>query len=63
MRKLPETTLFSSTEPEGISMREPWLATMMTVPFNDTFLPIVTSPEIVRWSSSKRSGMPWKRSE
>jgi hypothetical protein len=31
-RIFPEMTLFSKMDPEGISILEPWLATIMTVP-------------------------------
>ena len=33
IRRFPETILFSSTAPAGISIRSPWLAMMMTVPW------------------------------
>lgn len=39
----------------------PWLATMMTVPLSFTFLPMTTSPSMVKWSSSRISGIPRKR--
>lgn len=40
MRRFPETILFSSMAPAGISIRSPWLAMMMTVPWiNKTFGP------------------------
>lgn len=35
MRRLPETILFSSMEPAGMSIRSPWLAMMMTVPLEE----------------------------
>lgn len=33
MRRLPDTILFSSTAPDGISILSPWLAMMITVPW------------------------------
>jgi len=32
MRRFPDTILFSSMDPAGMSIRSPWLAMMMTVP-------------------------------
>ena len=32
IRRLPDTILFSSWEPAGMSIRSPWLAIMITVP-------------------------------
>ena len=43
--------------PSGMSIRSPWLAIIITVPFNDTRLPNVTSPDTVKWSSSRISGI------
>lgn len=38
IRRFPETILFSSIAPAGISIRSPWLAMMMTVPFRKNTL-------------------------
>jgi len=35
MRMLPDTILFSRMAPAGISIRSPWLAMMMTVPYEN----------------------------
>lgn len=34
MRRFPETILFSSIAPAGMSIRSPWLAMIITVPWN-----------------------------
>lgn len=34
MRKLPDTILFSRRAPDGMSIRSPWLAMIITVPYN-----------------------------
>ena len=36
--RFPETILFSSTEPAGMSILSPWLAMMITVPFRLTWV-------------------------
>ena len=36
--RLPETILFSRTEPAGMSILSPWLAMMITVPFRLTWV-------------------------
>lgn len=59
--KLPETILFSRMAPLGTSIRSPSFAMMITVPFNVTSRPNQTFPLTVRWSSSRISGIPWKR--
>lgn len=43
--------------PAGRSMRSPWFAIIITVPFRVTPFPKVTSPDTVRWSNSNKSGI------
>lgn len=43
--------------PDGRSIRSPWFAIIITVPLRVTPFPKVTSPDTVKWSNSKRSGM------
>lgn len=43
--------------PDGRSIRSPWFAIIITVPLRVTPFPKVTSPDTVKWSNSKRSGI------
>ena len=51
------TIIFSIIAPSGMLMQSPWLAIIITVPFTETRLPKVTSPETDKWLSSRISGM------
>ncbi|GMT09370.1 hypothetical protein PFISCL1PPCAC_28530, partial [Pristionchus fissidentatus] len=57
---LARCSLFSRIDPGGISIPSPWFAMLRwgrTPSLRLTFLPIVTSPDTVKWSSSSKSGM------
>lgn len=61
MLRFPVTSLFSKLVPSGIMILLPSLATKIQVPASRTPLPIQTSPEMVKWSSSRILGMDLNR--